>query len=299
MAIITYQQCPSCTSAAISKTMACKDYTVSGESFEIWECGDCTLRFTQKIPDLNEIGNYYKSEAYISHTDTRKGLINTLYHTIRKRTLRGKQSLVSKETGLKSGMLLDIGAGTGAFAHHMKSAGWEVVALEPDEAARKNALAIHQLDMRRAEELWQLDAASFDAITMWHVLEHVHDLKGYMRQLEVLLKPAGKAFIAVPNYTSSDAAHYGEYWAAYDVPRHLYHFSPASMRALVKPFGFHLTGIKPMWYDSFYVSMLSEKYRTGSNNYISAFTTGVRSNLNAMRDPERCSSLIYIIAKSV
>jgi SAM-dependent methyltransferase len=297
MSRITYTNCPCCGSPDIASGLTAKDHTVSRESFEIWQCSACTARFTQQVPDQSDIGAYYQSEDYISHSDTKKGLVNSLYHIVRKRTLRQKQQLVEQFTATKKGNLLDIGAGTGAFSAFMQKEGWNVVGLEPDDATRRRATQLHGIHLQSTSELFNLEPASFDAITMWHVLEHVHALHDYTLQVQKLLKPRGKAFIAVPNYTCYDAAVYGEYWAAYDVPRHLYHFSPLSMKLLVENFGMKLEKSLPMWYDSFYVSMLSEQYKSGHSNNARAFINGLLSNMKALGKPEKCSSVIYVIGK--
>ncbi|MBC7850151.1 MAG: class I SAM-dependent methyltransferase [Chitinophagaceae bacterium] len=296
--LITYTHCPVCGSTAISNSITVTDYSVSNENFQLWDCADCTLRFTQHVPDQQSIGRYYQSENYISHTDTNKGIINRLYHSVRKITLKQKSSLIQSATGLNSGSLLDVGAGTGAFSAFMKSAGWRVTGLEPDEQARIVANKNHGLSLLSTNHLFELPAESFDAITMWHVLEHVHQLQTYIVQLRKLVKAGGKIFIAVPNYTSGDAEFYGKFWAAYDVPRHLYHFSPASMKQLLRHNELQLDSIKPMWFDSFYVSMLSEKYKTGKEGFVSGVFRGFQSNLRAATNKSVCSSLIYVISKS-
>ncbi|NCI46183.1 class I SAM-dependent methyltransferase [Sediminibacterium soli] len=294
---IHYHHCPACQSADIQYSLAAKDHTVSGEDFTIWECGNCSLRFTQDVPDQSGIGRYYASEEYVSHTDTKEGLVNRLYHLVRNHTLQTKQKLVQTRSGKRMGALLDVGAGTGAFSDTMQRAGWSVTGLEPDATARKNAREKYGLSLLSPEELYHLPPSQFDAITLWHVLEHVHDLQGYLEKFHRVLKPGGKLIIAVPNYTSYDARVYGEYWAAYDVPRHLYHFSPLSMRKLSAAKGFAMESIHPMWFDSFYVSMLSEKYRNGSGNLIGAAWNGLVSNLSAFSGTEKCSSLIYVLGK--
>lgn len=294
---IHYTQCPVCGAAAVQPVIRAKDHTVSGETFVIDECSVCTARFTQDIPTADQIGPYYKSENYISHTNTSKGLINGLYQWVRKRTLRQKRKLIQQVTGLNKGTILDLGSGTGAFAGEMKNSGWQVTALEPDADARKVAMDSFGVSLQDTSEFYNLAPDQFDAITMWHVLEHVHDLQGYMAKLKSVLKEKGRLIIAVPNYTSGDAAAYGEYWAAYDVPRHLYHFSPASMKGLVEKHGMKLLACKPMWYDSFYVSLLSSKYKNGKPGLIGAFMNGLRSNLSALSNVQRCSSVIYIIGR--
>jgi 2-polyprenyl-3-methyl-5-hydroxy-6-metoxy-1,4-benzoquinol methylase len=286
-----------CGSNAITKVFKCRDHTVSKEEFEIWECSNCTFRFTQNVPDEANISTYYQSAEYVSHSDTKQGFINRLYHIVRNHTLKSKQRLVQKVTKLKSGSVLDVGAGTGAFAHTMLQAGWKVTGLEPDATARANASLIYVLKLNELSVLHELETNSFDAITMWHVLEHVHDLHGYLQTYLRILKRDGRLIIAVPNYTSYDAAVYKNYWAAYDVPRHLYHFSPASMQVLLEQKGFLLEAVKPMWFDSFYVSMLSEKYRNGKGNLLKAIWVGMISNLKAVLHVRKCSSVIYIISK--
>jgi SAM-dependent methyltransferase len=294
---ITYQQCPVCKSLTLEYRLTAKDHTVSKENFEVWECTACTVRFTQAVPPTNEMGKYYQSTNYISHSNTKKGVVNTLYHWVRSFTLVSKKRLLRKVTTLKKGTLLDVGAGTGAFAATMKKAGWEVTGLEPDETARTNAQQTFNISLKELTELQHQPSAHFDAITLWHVLEHVHDLYEYMKAFHRLLKPQGTLIIAVPNYTSLDADEYNDCWAAYDVPRHLYHFSPHSMDILVEQHNMQVVAHKPMWFDSFYVSMLSEQYKNGYNNLPKAFWNGWLSNWEAFSDSSKCSSVIYIIRK--
>lgn len=295
--IIHYTICPVCGSGEIKNIFSVKDHTVSGEIFPIAECKSCLLRFTQDVPDAAGILPYYKSEDYISHTDSSKGIVNQLYRMVRKKTLRNKRKLVEKITGLKNGQLLDVGSGTGAFVNEMNQNGWEVTGLEPDEGARMVAKKLYNIELDDINTFFHLPVNSFDAITLWHVLEHVHELSAYVQQLKSLLKENGKLFIAVPNYTSKDAAIYNEFWAAYDVPRHLYHFSPRSMQILMEKHGLKLLRYKPMWYDSFYISMLSSNYKSRKTNLIASFFNGFRSNLQALSNVKKCSSVIYIIGR--
>lgn len=295
--IIHYSQCPVCGSANISSALRAKDFTVSNETFSIFECHTCTFRFTQDVPGATAIGPYYKAESYISHTDSSQGLINRLYHSVRKFTIRQKCNLVKKVTGRGKGNMLDVGAGTGVFVKAILEHGWQVTGLEPDADARKVAKEVYGASLSPIEDFYKLPDNSYDAITMWHVLEHVHDLRGYMAKLKSLLKENGRLVIAVPNYTAGDAAVYKEFWAAYDVPRHLYHFSPQSMQKLAEAFGLRILQHKPMWFDSFYVSMLSSKYKSGKTNLLSAFYNGLTSNIKAIGDKKRCSSVIYVIGK--
>ena len=297
MSSIHYTKCPACSSLEIKNIFSVKDFTVSGELFPVAECNNCKVRFTQGIPGSASIAQYYQSEDYISHTNTSKGFINRLYQLVRKRTIRNKRKLIEKVTGMQKGVLLDVGSGTGSFVSKMKQAGWQVTGLEPDEAARKVAKNLYGIELENTDKLFQLPIENFDVITLWHVLEHVHDLTAYIQQLRSLLKSNGKLIIAVPNYTSKDAAIYKEYWAAYDVPRHLYHFSPYSMEVLMKKNGLTIKQYKPMWYDSFYISSLSSKYKNGKIKFLSAFWNGFTSNLETIADVKKCSSVIYIIGK--
>lgn len=292
--MIVYKSCPNCGNENIFKVLSAKDHTVSGEEFEIWECKNCSLRFTQPVPEQENIGRYYRSENYISHSDTKKGLVNNLYHIVRKRTLIQKKNLIETVTLKLSGNILDLGAGTGAFLNTMKQYGWNGIGIEPDKAARDKAFELHGILLKKSQDLFSLPPQTLDVITLWHVLEHAHQLHDYVKKFEELLKNDGKLFIAVPNYTSADAKMYGSFWAAYDVPRHLYHFSPKAMEMLLNNHGLKLEKIKPMWYDSVYVSMLSEKYRSGKSHPIGAFINGMISNCSALFDKTKCSSLIYI-----
>jgi 2-polyprenyl-3-methyl-5-hydroxy-6-metoxy-1,4-benzoquinol methylase len=293
MRLIYYNTCPLCGSSNIHQALTAKDHTVSGEEFDIWHCGHCTGRFTQNVPSSGRIGRYYQSQEYISHSETRKGLINRLYHSVRKITLRSKQNWVKASTGLKQGSLLDIGSGTGAFIHYMQQNGWNATGLEPDEQARRNAKKLYNMDAQPVEQLFSLPSGSFDAITMWHVMEHVHEAHAYLQHMSTLLKPDGVLLIAVPNYTSLDADHYGAYWAAYDVPRHLYHFSPLAMQQLLQQHHFRVAKKHPMVFDAFYVSLLSEKYKTGRSRLLTGFWNGFRSYRKGLKNVDLCSSIVY------
>lgn len=301
---IHYTHCPVCNATALTKIFTVKDYTVSGEKFDIIECSNCSLRFTQDVPDAQNIQAYYKSENYISHTNTSKGFINRLYKQVRKRTLRQKTKFIKKITGLKQGNLLDVGAGTGDFLVAMRKENWQVTGLEPDADARKLAKEKNDIQLAEAANIYALPENQFDAITLWHVLEHVHDLHTYLEKLKAALKENGRMVIAVPNYTAKDASVYKEHWAAYDVPRHLYHFSPQAMKILLTQHGLEILNYKPMWFDSFYVSLLSSKYKRidvkgekAKSNLFSAVLNGIRSNGKAIQKPRQCSSVIYVIKK--
>lgn len=296
--VIHYTACPACNSSDIHYVLASKDYTVTQQSFDIWECSRCTMRFTQDVPSQENIGQYYQSENYISHSNTNKGLVNRLYHKVRETSLKNKRELIESYFSTEGSIprLLDVGCGIGVFMNHMRQHGWLVEGIEPSEDAREKAEKDFNISVYPPHLFFDSSLGSFDVITMWHVLEHVHLLNEYIERLKELLRPNGLLFIAVPNYTSYDATVYKNYWAAYDVPRHLYHFSPASMRLLLNKHNLQLKTVRPMWFDSFYVSMLSEKYKTGKESVIKGSMIGSLSNINAFFNKERCSSLIYVIS---
>lgn len=295
--IVHYTACPICEGNHLSEIFLVKDQTVSKKKFSIWECATCTLRFTQDGPDEKSITPYYQSEDYISHSNTKKGLVNSLYLQVRNITIGQKRKLVQKLTRLKKGVMLDVGSGTGNFACEMQNADWKVTGLEPDAGARNIALKEFGITLQSTDQFYNLPPASFDAITLWHVLEHVHELNQYVKQLRILLKPGGKLIIAVPNYTSLDSKIYKEFWAAYDVPRHLYHFSPGAIKRLTEKHGMAIVGYRPMWFDSFYISLISSKYKNGKTRWIPAFINGLRSNINAIGKTQKCSSVIYILTR--
>lgn len=276
---------------------SCIDYTVSKESFALGHCSNCTHRYTLHAPIESEIGKYYKSTEYISHSNTQKGLVNRLYHIVRQYALIKKKYILVSDTAKETGKILDIGCGIGAFLATMKAANWDVKGLEPDENARAQAQNIHGISPDSPDTLFSLTQNSFDAVTMWHVLEHVHRLDDYLQQIHAILKPEGVLFIAVPNYTSLDATIYQDKWAGYDVPRHLHHFSPKSLHTLVQQHGFKIDKIRPMPFDSFYVSLLSEKYIYGKFRFIQGFWNGFKSYLTARKNVGRCSSILYVIKK--
>lgn len=294
---IVHDKCPVCGSSRIQHELKCKDHLVSGMVFPVDKCLDCGLGFTQHIPSGDIMGTFYKSENYVSHTDTRKGVVNQLYHKVRTIMLSRKQQLIEQYTRQRKGKLLDIGCGTGYFIHHMKTAGWEIHGVEPDPDARKLAEKLVGQPISDVEGLFQLDNAGSDVVTMWHVLEHVEDPVSYLTQIHALLKNGGYFIAAVPNHQSFDARLYKEHWAAYDVPRHIWHFSPDSIKKLAEAQGFRLVGKQRMPFDSFYVSILSEKNKKRSFGlFLGAFNGGL-SYLQSLVNVNKSSSLVYIFRK--
>ncbi len=267
-----------------------KDYSVSKETFDLYYDETFDMLITHPQPNLDNLGKYYESEDYISHTDNKRSLFEKLYHFIKNIALKNKLNLINFHQSTK-GSLLDIGAGTGDFLSVAKNDGWKITGIEPSEKAK--AIAKNK-GVSFVEQTSELDNNSFDVITMWHVLEHVPDLDKQIKELKRLLKPTGTLIIAVPNFKSFDAKHYGKFWAAYDVPIHFWHFSKMAIKLLFKNEAMNLEKVLPMKFDSFYVSLLSEKYKSGKMNFPKAFLIGLLSNWKARQHFEY-SSHIYII----
>jgi 2-polyprenyl-3-methyl-5-hydroxy-6-metoxy-1,4-benzoquinol methylase len=266
-----------------------KDYTVSCEIFDLKYDSDLDLLITDPQPTLEKLPTYYESEDYISHTDGKRSLFEKLYHFIKSIAIKNKLNLINSESA--KGNLLDIGAGTGEFLFAAKKKGWSITGIEPNIKAKEIAI---KKGVSFADNLNELENNSFDVITMWHVLEHVPNLEYQIKELKRLLKPEGTIIIAVPNFKSFDANYYNEFWAAYDVPRHLWHFSKKAIEILFQKENLKLVKIFPMKFDSFYVSLLSEKYKTGKMNFFKAFLIGMKSNRYGKKNTEY-SSHIYVI----
>ncbi|UWY29238.1 class I SAM-dependent methyltransferase [Flavobacterium sp. TR2] len=267
-----------------------KDHSVSKEIFDLYYDEELDMLITSPQPELQNLGKYYESEDYISHTDNKRSLFEKAYHFVKNIALKNKLNLINSQQPQK-GKLLDIGAGTGDFLLTAKNDGWETIGVEPSDRAKNIA---KEKGISFVEEISALESNSLDVITMWHVLEHVPNLEHQIRELKRLLKPTGTLIVAVPNYKSFDAGHYETFWAAYDVPIHFWHFSKKSIQLLFERVDMKLEKILPMKFDSFYVSLLSEKYKTGKMNYIKAFFVGLRSNWKA-KSTKEYSSHIYVL----
>jgi 2-polyprenyl-3-methyl-5-hydroxy-6-metoxy-1,4-benzoquinol methylase len=268
-----------------------KDHSVSNEYFELKKNSKYGFLETTPLPDISKLSKYYETEEYISHTDAKRNLFEKVYHLVREYAIKNKIDLINKEQ--EKGKLLDVGCGTGDFLFAAKNNGWNVTGIEPNKNARKIANKKNTNTIFNTIKLESLPSNSFDVITLWHVLEHLPNLEKQIEVFKKLLKPNGTIIIAVPNYNSFDANYYKEYWAAYDVPRHLWHFSQNSIKNLFEKFQIKLNKTIPMKFDSFYVSLLSEKYKTGKQNPFKAFWIGFRSNIKAKHTSEY-SSLIYV-----
>ncbi|MCB4798298.1 class I SAM-dependent methyltransferase [Neotamlana laminarinivorans] len=272
-----------------------KDYSVSGEDFTLLQNETYGFLETHPQPSKEKLPEYYKSEDYISHTDAKRNFFEKVYHLVRVYALNKKLSLINNYVSTDKN-LLDVGCGTGDFLSVAIKNGWQVSGVEPNQQARDIANKKTNNAVFNVEKLKEFQEASFNVITLWHVLEHLPNIEEHIELFKKLLKPNGVLIIAVPNYKSYDAKHYKSFWAAYDVPRHLWHFNKSSIKNLMESYGFNLNQIKPMWFDAFYVSLLSEKYKTGKINFIKGFFIGLVSNVKALASKET-SSLIYVVKK--
>ena len=290
---IELTNCPLCNSGQFNLYLKTKDFSVSQEEFNIVECNNCSFRFTNPRPDEESTGSYYESENYISHTNKSNNLLNSAYKIARLFTIQDKSKLLKKWS--RKGSLLDIGCGTGEFLQYNKQQGWRVNGVEVNTQARQQAEGkLEQILFTKLDEV--PEDKKFQAITLWHVLEHVDDLDTACKKIVNLLDAGGTLIVAVPNCESYDADFYKEYWAAYDVPRHLSHFTKNSMQQLWAKYHLNIQAILPMKLDAYYVSLLSEKYKSGSSNMLTAGRVGWTSNLKAKKE-NNYSSLIYIIRK--
>ena len=266
-----------------------KDYSVSGETFELFYDSNLDMLITHPQPSLEKLPSYYESKDYISHTDGKTSLFEKMYQFVKSIALKNKLKLINSQS--EKGKILDIGAGVGDFLSVAKKDGWQTIGIEPSDKAKSIAI---KKGVTFVNHLSQLENNSFDVITMWHVLEHVPDLEHQISELKRLIKPNGTILIAVPNFNSYDANYYGKFWAAFDVPIHLWHFSKTAIEKLFEKVDLKLVKVLPMKFDSFYVSLLSEKYKTGKINYLKAFFIGWKSNNYGNKNSE-FSSHIYIL----
>ncbi|EON75726.1 SAM-dependent methyltransferase [Lunatimonas lonarensis] len=287
-------KCPLCKSGHFLNYLIAKDHAISGESFNISICKNCTILFTNPRPDKANIGKYYDSTEYVSHANKTNNLINLLYKAVRIYTTRQKLRWINSVNKSK-GRILDFGCGTGHLLKILQDDGWQTTAFEPNPIAAKQAENL--LQQQSLSNISVLKSEKkFDVITLFHVLEHIHDLHKTFKILLDRLKKRGTLYVAVPNINSHDFIHYKENWAALDVPRHLYHFTSNSMEYLAERYDLKIIEKKPLYFDAFYVSMLSEKY-LGSKNPLTSLLKGYRFNKQAAKSTNGHSSILYILKK--
>ena len=294
--MISINSCPICEKNNFSKLISTVDYSTTKEFFDIVSCETCGFVITNPRPSVDKISDYYKSKTYISHTNNKEGLFNSAYQMVRKYTIKKKRALLESVANKKNH--LDIGCGTGEFLNECKKHGFNVSGVEPSRNARENAIKNFNLKIYSNLFSSEIKNKKYNSISMWHVLEHIYDLNKTVAKINTLLTKKGKIIIAVPNHKSWDAKFYNKYWAAWDVPIHLWHFSSKSLKSLFDKHDFKLIGIKPMLFDSYYVSMLSEEYKNGKKSFIKGFIIGSISNIKAKLSNKEYSSLIYIFEKN-
>ena len=295
--MVHHSVCPLCSSEKIAFHFSCNDHFVSRKDFAIIKCSDCGFLFTQDYPEETGIGQYYESDNYISHSDSSKGFSNKLYRVARGMMLRWKKNLIVNITHHNRGTILDIGSGTGYFASTMKRAGWMARGIEINEKARNFSITNFGLEAGPPDRITSYESNSFDCITLWHVLEHFHDPFKYMSEIYRLLKPGAVCVVALPNCSSYDAIHYNRFWAAWDVPRHLWHFQPSTFRLFSEKSGFILENLKILPLDVFYISLLSEGYKGSGMAFLKAMSKAFIFSFRSFFNKERSSSVIYLLQK--
>ena len=295
--MVHHSVCPLCSSEKIGVALNCFDHFVSGKEFAVFRCSSCNFMFTQDYPLESEIGQFYESDEYISHSDNARGLTNKLYRVARGIMLKKKKNLIINITGLKNGNLLDIGSGTGYFASAMKNAGWMAEGIEINEKAREFSRSHFGIKVGTPDLVSTMETASFDCITLWHVLEHFHDPFAYISVINRLLKPGACCIIALPNCSSYDAKSYGPFWAAWDVPRHLWHFNPDTFSLFSEKSGFTLERLRILPLDVFYISLMSEKYKGSILPFFKGIAKASGFALFSFFNRKRSSSVIYILRK--
>lgn len=289
-------KCPWCQSEKAHTHLSLKDYFLTQEPFEIMVCEDCGLLYTTPKPSDEKTGDYYKSEAYYSHQENKKGFIPRVYEAVKSVNLKHKIAIATQ--GKEPGRLLDIGCGVGDFLHFAEQNGWQCTGAEPSEDAASIAKKRIKAEIMLPKDLEKFPDESFDVITMWHVLEHVSDLQWQVNQLNRLLKKGGRLVIALPNFMSYDAQYYKDKWAAYDVPRHLNHFSQDSIAKIFNINGLVNKPTQKLVWDAFYISFMSEKYRQKRLPLLRGIYRGMISNLKARKSGE-WSSLVYVFEKRI
>lgn len=282
--------CPWCGKPTNHLYLKVKDYFLTKEDFELYQCDHCELVFTVPRPTPEVIGKYYQSEEYYSHQQNSKGFIPKVYEMVKTINLKSKVTMAVGD--MAKGRLLDIGCGVGDFLLQTSKLGWEIQGIEPSKQARDIAQSRLGFSPLQPSDYEKMPDQSFDVITMWHVLEHVDDLKTQTKELKRLLKPGGRLLVALPNYQSFDCQYYKDKWAAWDVPRHLNHFNPDCLRFILNSIDFKYVDTQRLIWDSFYISFLSEKYLGHSLPLVRGAWVGLKSNCTALRSG-MYSSLVY------
>lgn len=270
-----------------------KDYLVTGNSFEVRLDQQTQIAYTHPQPNEEELGQYYASEEYISHGNKKRSVIERIYAIAQNIMLKQKEQWLTKHS-TQNKRYLDFGCGTASLVAYLNGKNWDSYGVEPSEKAR-NFSAVAERLYPSIEELPQKE---FDAIALWHVLEHLPDPAKFLKTFYDRLDQQGHLFLALPNFNSYDAKHYGNFWAAYDVPRHLRHFSARGIIQLCEENGFAFVESKGLAFDAFYVSYLSEQHQKNKFAFIKGMMVGCWSNLLALFTQEY-SSKLYVFKKKV
>lgn len=293
----TLSQCPLCGSSEPRFWASIVDHSITKEVFSLVDCERCGFRSTNPRPDSRTIGRYYQSAKYISHSDASSTIVERLYQVARRIGMRGKYRIVHQLH--PHGRILDIGCGTGSFLAYLMSRGYLVQGVEPDLKARERAIAEHGIPVLPSLE--QVPGfEQFQVVTLWHVLEHLPDLRSSLKRIYAQLADQGVIIIAVPDRGAWDADHYKTAWAAWDVPRHFYHFRQKDVHALLREHGFELIQTRKMWLDAPYIAILSEGYMGSPKLFalLRGGLMGVCSNLISLLTNRPTSSSLYLARKA-
>ena len=284
----------------LKHVLSANDHLVTGRKFDILKNPETTILETHPRPTKEELPTYYDSENYTSHNDKSAGIVSFCYRIIKSistsRKIRIGQNSLSKNTPQNKPRLLDVGCGTGDFLYSCLKKGWQINGIENNKNAKNNSRTEVSSFIFDDFEFLKSQPERFDIITMWHSLEHILDLKQTIVDMKKLLTNKGVIVVACPNHKSFDAIFYKESWAAYDLPRHLWHFDKDSISKLFVEHNMQLTKTLPMYWDSFYISILSEKIISKKNKFLKGVIVGLLSNVSAMFSKEH-SSLIYVFNK--
>jgi len=293
--MLHHSTCPVCSGSDLRVFHSCTDNLVTGTVFELLRCNTCGFILTQDAPGEEDIARYYESPGYISHSDTRRTMVDKIYQVARNIMLSRKTRMVSRECAINRGEILDVGSGTGHFLYFMKNAGWNVTGIEINQGAREYSERNFGLSVFPPEHLKTFSSSRFDCITLWHVLEHLYDPVNYFGEIRRVLKPGGTVIVALPNSNSYDAGHFEKYWAAWDVPRHLWHFNPLTFKLFAQKSGFKIISETVLPFDVFYISVLSERAAKKSAGMLTGMMWGMIFWFISLFAKKRASSLAYIL----
>ena len=248
-----------------------KDYLVTHESFFVEE-KEKGISFTHPVIADEEIDKYYNTTAYLSHSSN-KTLISFFFDLFSNIMVKKKTSFMLGLGGVSA--YLDYGCGIGKLISSMNKKG--VASYGYDTSS----LAISVCNNKSLNASSNLDDLpnKYDLISFWHSLEHVSDYTKVLKKTKKMLSKNGTMVVALPNYDSFDAKFYSKFWAAYDTPRHRVHFTKKGFIKAASQLGFEVVKTKPLFLDSFYISMMSEKYKQSLFYFLKGLFIGALSNL--------------------